>query len=95
VGLVITNHGMLLTLAKATQSRKVGLTAIVINSDTVDLARKSKCNIWQEAIKGFTMVMVSLEELVLRDFNQLLGVKVHKFKPFEGVIMKLHIPFEL
>jgi hypothetical protein len=95
VGLVITNHGMLLTLAKATQSRKVGLTAIIINSDTVDLARKSKCNIWQEAIKGFTMVMVSLEELALRDFNQLLGVKVHKFKPFEGVIMKLHIPFEL
>ena len=35
VGLVITNDGMLLTLAKATQSREAGLMAIVINSDTV------------------------------------------------------------
>ena len=47
----------------------------MINSDTVDVARKANRNIWQEAIKGFTMVMVSPEELVLRDFSQLLGVK--------------------
>ena len=48
---------------------------IIINSDTVDIARKAKHNIWQEAIHAFTMVMVSPEELASRDFNKLLGVK--------------------
>jgi hypothetical protein len=91
VGLVITNHGMLLTLAKATQSREAGLTAIVINLDTVDLARKSKRNIWQEAIKGLTMVMVSLEELASRDFNQLLEVKEFWDRIFALGVDEVHL----
>ena len=91
MGLVITNDGMLLTLAKATQSREVGLMAIVINSDTVDLAQKSKCNIWQEAIKGFTMVMVSPEELASRDFNQLLGVKEFWDRIFALGVDEVHL----
>jgi superfamily II DNA helicase RecQ len=91
VGLVITNDRMLLTLAKATQSREVGLTAIVINLDTVNLAWKSKRNIWQEAIKGFTMVMVSPEELASRDFNQLLGVKEFWDRIFALGVDEVHL----
>jgi len=48
---------------------------IFINLETVDVAQKSKHNIWQDAIKDFTMVMVSPEELASRDFNQQLKVK--------------------
>jgi hypothetical protein len=37
--------GLVITLAKATQSCKAGLTVIIINLDTVDVAQKSKRNI--------------------------------------------------
>jgi superfamily II DNA helicase RecQ len=47
----------------------------VINSDTVDVARRAKRNIWQESVKHFTMVMVSPEELASKDFSRLSGVK--------------------
>jgi hypothetical protein len=54
VGLVITDDGMSLTLAKATQSREAGLTAIVINLDTDDVAQKSKRNIqwWRKIMSA-------------------------------------------
>jgi hypothetical protein len=60
VGLVITNDGMLLTLAKATQSREAGLTAIVINSDTVDLARKwcSRCAMIKVKCIGYMLIIL-------------------------------------
>ncbi|KIM81051.1 hypothetical protein PILCRDRAFT_9087 [Piloderma croceum F 1598] len=63
VGLVITNDGMLLTLAKATQSREAGLTAIIINSDTVNLARK-----WRK--------LVPTE---IKQSNVILGLLIHTY----------------
>ena len=70
---------------------EAGLTAIIINSDTVDVACKAKHNIWKEVILAFMMVMVSLEELALRDFNQLLGVKKFWDCIFALGVDKVHI----
>ena len=39
------------------------LTAIVINSDSIDAARKEGRNLWEEARSKVTMIIVSPEEL--------------------------------
>ena len=41
----------------------VGLTTVVINSDSIDAARKEGQNLWEEARSKVTMIIVSPEEL--------------------------------
>lgn len=57
---------------QANQMQKVKLTAIVINSDTVDEAQKAGQNLWEEARTKFTMILLSPEELKSKEFSNLL-----------------------
>jgi superfamily II DNA helicase RecQ len=51
---------------------KASLSTIVINSDTIDAARKQGQNLWVKAHSKITMVLVSPEELKSDEFCDLL-----------------------
>jgi superfamily II DNA helicase RecQ len=53
--------------------QKAGLTAIVINSDTLDAARRVGHRLWEEARSKVTMILVSPEELKSKEFGVFLG----------------------
>jgi superfamily II DNA helicase RecQ len=55
--------------------QKSGLTTIVINSDTVDVARRAGRKLWEEACSKISMILVSPEELKSQDFCILLESK--------------------
>ena len=60
---------------QASQMQKVGLTAIVINSDTIDAARKVGRRLWEEARSKMTMILVSPEELKSKECSGLLDAQ--------------------
>jgi superfamily II DNA helicase RecQ len=51
---------------------KFGLKSLVINSDAYTDAQKSGRDLWEEAREGFTMVLLSPEELESRGFFRLM-----------------------
>lgn len=53
----------------------LGLNTVVINADTCVQARQDNINLWIDARDKHTMILMSPEELISRDFAQLLGVK--------------------
>ena len=53
--------------------RKSSLTSIVLNSDTIDEARRAGINLWHEALVGKTMILLAPEELKNDDFRGLLN----------------------
>ena len=57
---------------------KAGLTAIVINSDTIDAARRVGRHLWEEARLNVTMVLVSPEELKSKECSDLLDAEVER-----------------
>jgi Helicase conserved C-terminal domain len=56
--------------------QKAGLMAIVINSDTLDAARRVGRRLWEEARSKVTMVLVSPEKLKSKEFGDLLNTDV-------------------
>lgn len=53
----------------------MGLTALAINSDTLRAARKRGENLWLTAQTGILMLLVSLEQLISKEFERLLQCK--------------------
>jgi len=52
-----------------------GVGTMVINADTIAEARKSKINLWTDAITKGSVILISPEELQARDFTRLLDHK--------------------
>jgi superfamily II DNA helicase RecQ len=59
-------------ILKSTKMIKLGLKSLVINSDTYSDAQQNGRDLWDEVREGFTMVLLSPEELASRGFFKLL-----------------------
>ncbi|KAF9035142.1 P-loop containing nucleoside triphosphate hydrolase protein, partial [Panaeolus papilionaceus] len=53
--------------------QKFGLEVVVVNSDEVLSRRKQKGDLWSECVERFDVILISPEELVSLNFNQLLA----------------------
>jgi hypothetical protein len=52
---------------KVSQMQKAGLTAIVMNSDTLDAARRVGRCLWEEARSKVTLVRLIIQQVSFRD----------------------------
>ena len=76
---------------QAEQFRQAGLTAIVINADTIEAARKVGRKLWEEARSKVTMILVSPEELKSNDFRDLLEIKVFWKRIYAMGVDEVHL----
>jgi superfamily II DNA helicase RecQ len=66
----------ILTEFKEKTFLKLGISALAINEDTLASARACDEDLWEKAITGVTLLLLSPEQLSLRSFNNLLQKKV-------------------
>ena len=71
--------------------QKAGLTAIVINSDAIDAARRVGRRLWEEARSKVTMILVSPEELKSKECGVLLDTQVFYNRVYALGVDKAHL----
>jgi hypothetical protein len=67
--------------------QKAGLTAIAINSDTLDAARMVGQRLWEEAHSKVTMILVSPEELKSKEFGDLVDTDIFWERVYANVFL--------
>jgi superfamily II DNA helicase RecQ len=73
--------------------QKAGLTAIIINSDTLDAARKVCRRLWEEAHSKGTVILISPEELKSKEFRDLLDTDAFWERVYAMGVEEVHLMY--
>lgn len=70
---------------------KAGLTTLILNSDTIDEARRNGRKLWEEARSKVTMILLAPEQLASSEFTSLLDSKEFWARIFAMGVDEAHL----